>query len=134
MGFLHRLRVAPDWIEVDKFSMIFSFFLSPDNLHRFDLLSQDFPAFLERSAVVLHLLSVPAAANAKDQATVGELIDGRYLLGHGDRVTFDRQADAAAKLDRFGGCRRRSKRHKKVMRVPILFGQVPASRIRAPPA
>src|SRR5262245_30111301 len=134
MGFLYRLGVAPDWIKVDKLSMILGLFLRPDHFHRFDLLSQNFPTFLEGGPVVLHLFRVPSASDAKDQATVAELIDGRYLLGHRDGVSFDRQANTAAELDRLGGRRRRSECDKEIMRVPILLREISAGRKWGPAA
>src|SRR5260370_17585596 len=60
---LHRLRPAPDRIEVDELAVELSVLLRPDLLHRENPFAQDLPAPLEIGALVLHLFPVPATAD-----------------------------------------------------------------------
>jgi hypothetical protein len=71
----------------------------PDFLHRLDALAHQLEACGERRAVVGHLLGVPAAADAEQQPTVGQPVDGGDLLGGVDGIALDHKADAGAELD-----------------------------------
>src|SRR5712691_4176434 len=78
--------------------------------------------------MVLHLFGVPPAPDAKNQTSMRELIDGRNLFRHRDRIPLDRQADATAKLDRRGRGGRGHERHKEIVRVPVLLGEISSTR------
>src|SRR5882724_12195688 len=65
---LHGLRVRPDLIEVYELTVEFCFIFRPDLLHREHPLTQHTPARFVLRSVILHLLGVPSAADAKDEA------------------------------------------------------------------
>src|SRR5581483_12320403 len=69
---LGRLRPLPDAIELDELAVERRLVLGPDALHREDALALELPAPLVVGAVVLHLLDVPAGADAEEEAAVGE--------------------------------------------------------------
>src|SRR4051812_3009606 len=65
---LRGLRPGPDAIEVDVLAVIAGLVFGPDRLHRFDPLGHDRHAPARVGAVVLHLLAVPAGADAELEA------------------------------------------------------------------
>src|SRR3989441_4332230 len=69
---LDRLRVGPDLVEAHELAVELRLALGPDLLHGEHALAQDPPARLERGAVVLHLLGVPAAADAEEDSAAGQ--------------------------------------------------------------
>jgi hypothetical protein len=79
--------------------------------------------------VVLHLLTVPAGADAELQPSPGEVVDAGDLLGRGDRVALVHQTDPAAHPQ----CRRRRgrrrERDEQVVGVGVLAGKLAAARI-----
>ena len=123
--------MRPDFVEVHELAVVLGLFVGPDFLHGLDALAAYLPAPVERRAVVLHLLGVPAAADAEDQPAVGQLVHGRHFVGHRDRVALDHQTDAAADLDRVGHRGRGGQRDEQVVRMPVFLGQVAAARKRA---
>ena len=96
MRLLHRLRPRPDAIEVDELAVVRGLVLGPDRLHRLDPLAHQREARARVGAVVVHLLEVPAGADAEEEAAAGELVERGDLLGGRDRVALDDQADAGA--------------------------------------
>src|SRR5256885_12146893 len=88
---------------------------------------------LEGRAVVSHLLGVPAAAEAEEEAPAREDVEARDLLGQGDRIVLDAQADARADLERAGRRGRGGERDEGVERVRVLARELgPAGKGRAP--
>src|SRR5207247_6551666 len=77
MRLLLGLRPRPDRIEAHELPVELGDVLGPDLLHRAHLLLEPLEARLELGAVVLHLLGVPAAAEAELEATMGEEIEAR---------------------------------------------------------
>ena len=77
-----------------------------------------------------HLLAVPAAADAELEAPAGEEVERGDLLGGGDRVALDDQADAGADPQLRRGLRDGGQRHERVVRVPVLLRQLAAARVR----
>ena len=73
--------------------------VGPEGLHREHLLAHQRPPPREVDAVVLHLLAVPAEADAEDEASLRQPVESRELLGEGDRVVLGRQADAGSEQD-----------------------------------
>src|SRR5439155_734889 len=65
---LHRLRPRPERLEAHEFALEGRLVLGPDALHGEHALAQHAPALLEVGAVVLHLLGVPPAADAEEDA------------------------------------------------------------------
>jgi hypothetical protein len=74
-------------------------------------------------------LAVPAGPDAELHAPTGEVIDARDLLGGGDRVALDDQADAAAHAQPARRGRGRRQRDEQVVRVKVLARQLSAGRI-----
>src|SRR6266849_3731284 len=70
MRLLERLGVAPDGSEIHKLPVILGRLCGPNHLHGLDPLAQHFPAPLKRRAVILHLLGVPAPADATALARI----------------------------------------------------------------
>ena len=93
MRFLHRLRPAPDRVEVDEFAVVFGRILCPDRLHRLDaLFHQAVLRPLEVvHAVVSHLLDEPANPDADLDAAARDRVQGRDLLRRGNRVAHRQQ-------------------------------------------
>ncbi len=91
------------------------------------MLAHDLEAVLVGGAMVLHLVDVPAAADAEDEAAVRELVEAGDRLGGDDRLVLRHQADAGADLEllrRRGG---KGQRHERVVRVGVAFGQLAAA-------
>ena len=112
---LSKLTNSP-WYSASSFVQI-SFIAS-------DLLAQQAAARLEGGAVVLHLLGVPAAADAEEEAAAREMIEAGDLLGERDRVALDHQADAGAEPQLRRDRRRHGERDERIVGVPVLLGQV----------
>src|SRR5438067_12439998 len=99
MGFLDRFGVRLDRREVDKVPMKFGLVLRPQGLHGQHRLARDAPAPWEVSAKNLGFLFEPASADAKDEASAGNLIQGGDFLGRMQWVTLWHQADTRAEFD-----------------------------------
>src|SRR5438094_4462336 len=130
---LHRLRPRPEGLEAHEVALEGRLVLGPDVLHGEHALAQHAPALLEVGAVVLHLLGVPPAADAEEDAPAREEVEARDLLGGGDRVALDEETDPRADLERGGHGGRRRQRDEQVVRVPVLLRQRRPARPRAPP-
>src|SRR5205814_2813005 len=127
------LRPRPDRIEPHELAVERSGVLGPDLPHREHPLAQQAEARLEGRAVVFHLLGVPAAADAEEEAPAREEVEARDLLGQGDRIVLDDQADARADLERAGYRGRGGERDEGVERVRVLARELgPAGKGRAP--
>src|SRR6185295_19690339 len=83
---LERLGIGPDLLESHEVALVARLALRPDRLHREDALAQQPPAALPRGAVVLHLLRVPAAADAEEHAAARQAVERGHLLGGDDRI------------------------------------------------
>ena len=134
MRLLCRLGVGPDLVEVHELAAIFGLFLGPDLLHGEHPLAEHAPAPLERRAMVLHLLGVPASTDPEDEPPVRQTVEGGDFLGGRDGIAFHDQADAGGEAEPRRDRRSRRQRHEGVVRVPILLGQVRTPGPRAPPA
>ena len=77
--------------------------------------------------MVLHLLGVPAAADAELEAAAREQIEARDLLGGRDRVPLDDEADAGADPEALRGRRGRHERHERIEGVRVLLRQLAAA-------
>src|SRR5204863_3665466 len=80
---LRRLRPRPDAVEVDVAAVVGGLVLRPDRLHRLDPLAHHAEAPAWIGPVVLHLLTVPARADAEQEPSAGSLVERRHLLGRG---------------------------------------------------
>jgi hypothetical protein len=78
------------------------------------------------SRVILHLVPVPAVADAEDEAAITDLVDGGDELGGLDRIALRDQAHACADLQGGGGHRRRGERDEGVHDIVIFLGQITA--------
>src|SRR5207253_2296985 len=132
MRLLDRLRPRPEGREADQLALEARLLLGPDALHRLDALAEQLPAGAELRPVVLHLLGVPAATDAEQEAAAREEVERRDLLGGRDRVALDQEADARAELQPSRDRSRRRERDEEIMRVPVLLGKVRPTRPRAP--
>src|SRR5207249_2548322 len=133
VGLLHRLRPRPEGREAHEVALERRLVLGPDALHGEHALAQHAPALLEVGAVVLHLLGVPPAADAEEDAPAREEVQAGDLLGGGDRVALDEQADPRADLERGGHGGRCRQRDEQVVRAPVLLRQGRAAGPRASP-
>ena len=129
MRLLDRLGIGDDALEADELALIARFLFRPDRLHRLDPLPQHLPAAREVGAVIGHLLPVPAAAYAEQQAPAGEVVERRRFLGQHDGVALDDEADGRADPDGGGRARRRHQRHERVGHVVVGLRQGIAARI-----
>ena len=77
--------------------------LGPDLLERAHLLLETLEACRVHRAVMLHLLRVPASADAELEPPAREEIEAGHLLGEGDGVALDDQADTRADPEARGG-------------------------------
>ena len=94
---LDRLRPRPDRRRSHELAVERGLVVRPDLLHGQDALAHEREAPLRVGAVVAHLLAVPAAADAELEAPAGQEVERGDLLGGGDRVALDDQADAGAR-------------------------------------
>src|SRR5438445_4863286 len=131
---LQRLRIGPDLVEADKLAVKLGLALGPDLLHGEHALAEQSPARLPLRAVVLHLLGVPAAADAEEEATARQPVEGGDLLGRGDRVALDDEADAGAELQAPGRRGRRHERDEGVVGRPVVSREGAPARPGAAPA
>ena len=86
---------------------------------------------LNARAVVLHLLRVPAAADAEEEAAVREVIEARHFLRRRDGIALDHEADAGAELELRRDRRRHRERDERIVAVPVLLRQGAAAGPRA---
>src|SRR5260370_17740355 len=93
MRLLNRLRPGPCRPEVDHVAVVLGLLLSPDRLDRLDPLAQQLPPRAELRPVICHLLAVPAAADAEDQAPVRNQVEAGRFLGGVDGVPLAEEAD-----------------------------------------
>src|SRR4029077_17525228 len=91
---LPPLRPLHHLVDLDELAGIFCLRLRPDGLHRLDALAHELEARRKLGAVVGHLLGVPAAADAEDEAAGGKPVDGRDFLCGMDRIALDHEAYA----------------------------------------
>src|SRR5205807_5969362 len=117
---LHRLGIAPDLVEPDELAVELRLARGPDLLHREHALAEEPPPLLERGAVVLHLLGVPAAADAEEDAAVREAIERGDLLRGRDRIALDDEADAGPEPEPLGRPGRRHQRDEGIVGGPVI--------------
>ena len=106
MGLASRFRIGPDRVEVDHLAVELGFILGPQGLHGQNVLAHLLEAGLVINAVIVHLLDVPAAADAEDETTARHQVETGDRIGGDDGVALWDQADAGAdaKLGRRRGC------------------------------
>ena len=131
---LHRLRPLPARLEAHELAAELGHLLRPERLHRQHHLAHAGAAALGVDAVALHLLLVPAVADAEHHAAAGEPVERGDLLGQRDRIVLRHQRDAGAEPDPAGARRRRGERDIGIERALVLLGQhcVAGGRRRAP--
>ena len=101
--------------------------LRPDRLHGQHPFPQQGEAGGEVGAVVGHLLAVPAAADAEQEAAAGEEVDGGDLLGGDDGVPLDDEADARPEQEPFGAGGQRPEDHEGIGGAAELVGDAVAA-------
>src|ERR1700682_1155610 len=89
MRFLTRLRPAPHRREMHHVAVVLRLILGPDRLDCLDPFAQELPPGAEVGPVVGHLLSIPAGADAEDEAPIRDQIDARDFLGGVDGIALD---------------------------------------------
>ena len=134
MGPLGRLRPGPDPLELHVLARVARFVGRPDRLHGLDPFPHNGHPPPRVGAVVGHLLPVPAGADAELEPPAGQVVDAGHLLGRGDRVPLDDQADAGADPQPRGGGHRGGHRDEQVEGVRVLARQRTAARMRCRPA
>src|SRR6185312_11072108 len=72
---LRRLRPRPDPLEIDELAVVARLVFGPDRLHRLDPLGHQRHPPARVGAVVLHLLAIPAGADAELETPAGEAVD-----------------------------------------------------------
>src|SRR2546427_12331862 len=77
---------------------------------------------------------IPPPADPEEDAAARQPIEGGDLLGRGDRVALDDEADAGAELETLGRPRRRHERDERVVRRPVVPRQLAPAGPGAPPA
>ena len=102
------LGIEPDGVEGDKFAVEFRLVVAPQGLHRQHAFAQNLEAALVSRAVILHLLDVPAPANAEDETTPGELIKTGDRFGRDNGIALRHERDPSA--EKKGSCGRRGER------------------------
>ena len=75
--------------------------------------------------MVLHLVVVPADADAEHEPAAGDVVERGDCFASDDRVVLGDEADAGAEPQRGGGGRRGAERDERVERAAVLLGQVP---------
>jgi hypothetical protein len=129
---LNRLWPRPERVEVDELAVVLGLVPGPDRLHRLDPLAHQRKPRPGVRAVRLHLLPVPAGADAEQEAPAGDPVDRRHLLGGDDRVALDDQTDPGGERQPLGHGRDRPERHEGVVHVAVLARQLAAGRVRRP--
>ena len=86
IGLPERFWASDHRAEVDELAMILSFFLGPYLLHGLNGLAQPVKACGKDGAVVLHLILIPATANAEQKAATAHLVERGDKLGSLDGV------------------------------------------------
>ena len=127
---LRGLRPRPDAVEVDELAVEAGLVVGPDGPHRLHALGHQREAAALVGAVVVHLLEVPAGADAEQEAPGRELVEGRHRLRQHDRVVFDDQRDGGADVERGGGRGGAHQRDEGVVGVRVLAGQLAARGVR----
>ena len=130
MRLLHRLGIGPDRVEVDELAVELRLVFRPDLLHGEDALAEQAPALLEVGPVVFHLLPVPAPADPEDEAPPRQQVEAGNLLGEGDGVALDHQADPRREPEARRRGRGAGQRHEWIEGVPVFLRQVRAARPR----
>ena len=131
MRFLYRLRGTPNLVEVHELAVKLGLLFGPYFLHRQHPLPEHAPSLFEVGAMILHLLGVPAAADAEDESAAGEHVETGYLFCRNDRVTFDNETDAGGHAKFLRRHRGRGQSYKQIVRVPIFLREIAAARVRA---
>src|SRR6516225_384898 len=98
MRLLHRLRPLHHLVELDELAGVFRLGLCPDLFHRQDAFAHQLEARLKNRAMIDHLLGVPAAADAKDEAAGRQPVDGGHLLCGMDGIALDDEQMPVASL------------------------------------
>jgi hypothetical protein len=127
IGSLRRLRPGHHRREVDDLAVVFRLRLGPNLAHRLDLLAHPLEAGFEVGTVVLHLVLVPATADAEEEPPLRHLVERGGELGGLDRIALDDEADAGADLQCLGRGRRGGQDHERVHRVVIHFRHIAAA-------
>ncbi len=120
---LRGLGPGPDPVELHELPVVGRLRRRPDRLHRLDPLAQHRHPPPRVGAMVGHLRPVPARADAELEPPPGQVVDAGHLLGGGDRVPLDHQADAGPDAQPRGGAQRRRHRHEQVERVRVVPGK-----------
>ena len=108
--------------------MVFGFRFRPDFLHRFDGFAHPLEAAAVNSAVIFHLILVPASADAKQESPLAHLVDRGDQLGGLYRIALLHQQNAGAELDCPGNLAGRGQHDERVHCIVVLLGQIASSR------
>jgi hypothetical protein len=131
---LDGLGPLPAGLEIHELTVKLGDLFRPELLHGQDLLADQRSATLHVDTVVLHLLVVPAVADAENQTPSRDEIKRGELLGEGNRIVLRNQPDRGTQPDPLGQCGRGTQSHVGVEAALVLFTQnrVPGWRRRSP--
>ena len=128
------LGPRPHRIEIHELAVERRLFLGPQRLHGQHVLAHHLEARLVAHAVILHLVGVPAGADAEDEAAARKLVERGDGLGRDDRIVLRHQADAGAEQKLLGRRRREGQSHERIVGMRIALGQLAAAGERRAPA
>src|SRR5579862_3284461 len=131
MRALHRLGIRPDLVEIDHRPVILGLLLGPQRLHREDALAHQLEAGFVAGAVVFHLLDIPAAADAEDDAAARQLVEAGHRFRGDDRVALGNETDPGAEQQLAGRRRGERQRDERVVGVGVALRQLATAGKRA---
>ena len=97
--------------------------VGPQLFHGQDALAYSVTPIGIPDPVVSKLLLVPAVADTEQEASPGQMIERRNLLGQPDRIPLGHEGDAGANPQRGGRCRHRGEGHELVVAPPVEVGK-----------
>ena len=110
--------------------MIFAGFLNPKLLRRKDRLAHHLEPGFIGDAVVLHLVDVPAAADAENKPPARQAIDTGHGFRQIERIMLRHQADAGANSERLGHGGGEGEADERIVGMIILLRHLAAARKR----
>src|SRR5260370_24060097 len=123
MRLLHGFRPSLHRWKIDDLAVILSGLIGPYLFHRLDLLAHLQGAGLEDGSVVFHLLGIPAATDAEEDAAFRYLVERRDELRRLDCISLGDQADSRAEPELCGDGARGREPDERIRHGAILLCQ-----------
>ena len=124
---LRRFGIGPGRIEIHHLAMEGRLLLRPQRFHGQHAFAHQLEAGGMAGAVIFHLVDIPAAADAEDEAAVRQHVEAGDGLGGDDGIMLRHQADAGADQQLLGRSRGEGQRHEGIVGVRIALGQFTAA-------